>query len=98
MVCKAEVYGRDADREKIIELLLSDEVARADKVQVIPIVGMSGIGKTTLAQIIYNDKRVQDNFHIRVWECVSDQFDLVGITKAILESVSEHSSRNSNAL
>ena len=51
---------------------------------------MGGIGKTNLAQIIYNDKRVQDNFHIRVWECVSDQFDLVGITKAILESVSEH--------
>ncbi|KAL6326077.1 hypothetical protein AAG906_000952 [Vitis piasezkii] len=67
LVDEVEVYGRDADKENIIELLLSDEVATADRVQVIPIVGMGGVGKTTLAQIIYNDKRVGDKFDFRLW-------------------------------
>ncbi|XP_034703805.1 putative disease resistance protein RGA3 isoform X7 [Vitis riparia] len=98
LVDEVEIYGREGDREKIMKLLLSDEVATADRVQVIPIVGMGGVGKTTLAQIIYNDKRVGDKFDFRLWVCVSDQFDLVGITKAILELVPEHSSNNSNTL
>ncbi|KAJ9685558.1 hypothetical protein PVL29_017555 [Vitis rotundifolia] len=97
LVDESEVYGRDADKEKIMELLPSDGLHDAGrKVGVIPIVGMGGVGKTTLAQIIYNDKRVDDNFDIKVWVCVSDQFDLVGITRAILESVSGHSSDSKN--
>ena len=81
------IYGRDSDKEKIIELLLTCETARDDKVSVIPIVGMGGIGKTTLAQIIYNDERVKNHFEMGIWACVSDQFDVTKITKAVLESV-----------
>ena len=62
LVTESEVYGREADREKIIKLLLSDEVATAPKVHVIPIVGMGGVGKTTLAQIIYKDTKMEANF------------------------------------
>ncbi|XP_034705098.1 putative disease resistance RPP13-like protein 1 [Vitis riparia] len=87
LVDESRIHGRDADKEKIIELMLSDEATQVDKVSVISIVGMGGIGKTTLAQIIYNDGRVENRFEKRVWVCVSDDFDVVGMTKAILESI-----------
>ncbi|RVW70278.1 putative disease resistance protein [Vitis vinifera] len=57
LVDESRIHGRDADKEKIIELMLSDEATQVDKVSIISIVGMGGIGKTTLAQIIYNDGR-----------------------------------------
>ncbi|KAH9803060.1 hypothetical protein KPL71_001632 [Citrus sinensis] len=50
------------------------------------LVGMGGIGKTTLARLVYNDKEVE-GFNPKAWVCVSEDFDVLKITKAILESV-----------
>jgi hypothetical protein len=80
------VYGRDHDKGLIMDLLLR-EAPSNNKIGVVPIVGMGGIGKTTLAQIVYNDDRVKRHFDLRIWVCVSDQFDVVRVTKTILRSV-----------
>ncbi|KAL6327609.1 hypothetical protein AAG906_021900 [Vitis piasezkii] len=79
------VHGRDDDKNKIVDLLLSDESA------VVPIVGMGGLGKTTLARFAYNDDAVVKHFSPRAWVCVSDEFDVVKITKAILGAISQQS-------
>ncbi|CAL5331057.1 unnamed protein product [Camellia sinensis] len=81
------IYGREYDQRKIIELLVRGDESSHNNIGVIPIVGMGGIGKTTLAQMVYNDETVQKHFDLKAWVCVSDEFNIMRITKAILESV-----------
>nr|XP_043609660.1 putative disease resistance RPP13-like protein 1 [Erigeron canadensis] len=46
-----------------------------------------GIGKTTLAQVLYNEKKVKDHFELKSWVCVSDEFDVFSISMAIFIDV-----------
>ncbi|CAL5380365.1 unnamed protein product [Camellia sinensis] len=89
------IHGRDEAIKQIVELLLGD-APTGNFFDVIPIVGMGGIGKTTLAQHIYNDDRVEKHFNLKAWACVSDDFEVMRITKAILESFTQGSCNFSN--
>ncbi|KAM3741356.1 hypothetical protein ACB098_08G170700 [Castanea mollissima] len=83
------IYGRDDDEKAIVNWLLSNDVASNNhSTGVIPIVGMGGVGKTTLARQIYNNQKIIKHFSLKAWVCVSEEFDVPKITKKILESVS----------
>ena len=87
-------YGREEEKKNIINLLKSSGFSDA-KLSVIPIVGMGGLGKTTLAQLAYNDDDVDSYFDLKAWVCVSENFDIVRLTKAILQSITfEHCDAN----
>ncbi|XVF18681.1 hypothetical protein REPUB_Repub11eG0043800 [Reevesia pubescens] len=81
-----EYVGRDNEKREILELLKSGKGAE-DGVSVITIVGTGGMGKTTLAQLVYNDATITDSFDHMAWVCVSDDFDAKKITKSILEFI-----------
>uniref|UniRef100_A0A2N9FYU9 TIR domain-containing protein n=1 Tax=Fagus sylvatica TaxID=28930 RepID=A0A2N9FYU9_FAGSY len=65
-VSDSDVIGRDDDKEKIIDLLMHPN--EDGTVPVISIVGIGGLGKTTLAQWVYNDERVAKKFDSRIWK------------------------------
>ncbi|TVU24739.1 hypothetical protein EJB05_27193, partial [Eragrostis curvula] len=79
------VFGRSEEKECIIKSLLC--CSQGSGIHVLPIVGMGGIGKTTVAQLVYNDGRVQESFDLMGWVHVSEKFDLRRLTIEITDSL-----------
>lgn len=57
------------------------------KLDVISIIGMGGLGKTTLARKIYNNFLVKRDFNYHVWVCVSQDFRIRELLLQILKEL-----------
>ncbi|XP_026417013.1 disease resistance protein RGA2-like isoform X1 [Papaver somniferum] len=92
------LLGREGAKSYIINLLIekpspsvpssSWEIStQQHNVSTLSIVGMGGLGKTTVAQMVYKDDSMVRNFEPRAWVCVSDPFDIFKILRDIIESI-----------
>ncbi|KAJ1427889.1 Virus X resistance protein-like, coiled-coil domain [Sesbania bispinosa] len=84
-VLESDIIGREDNKMEIINLLRQSH--KSQNVSLVAIVGIGGLGKTALAQLVYNDVEVQNLFEKRMWVCVSDNFDVKVILKNMLESL-----------
>ncbi|XP_034911510.2 putative disease resistance protein RGA4 [Populus alba] len=91
----SEVVGREDDVSKVMELLTS-LTKHQHVLPVVPIVGMAGLGKTTVAKKVCEVVRERKHFDITIWVCVSNDFSKGRILGEMLQNVDETTSRLSN--
>lgn len=103
---ESHILGREVEKSIILRYLGVNNIgcsgadAAAERIQTISLVGMGGLGKTALAQLVFNDDFVKKHFDEEnmVWVCVSDIFDEKKVAKATIQSLEKISSFAANGL
>uniref|UniRef100_A0A804N5W8 NB-ARC domain-containing protein n=1 Tax=Zea mays TaxID=4577 RepID=A0A804N5W8_MAIZE len=73
----AQMFGRHVEKERIINFLLhEDDYRPATELGVLPIVGDSGVGKTTLVQYACDDARVRAHFPVIMLYSFTSTYDV----------------------
>ncbi|XP_045787896.1 disease resistance protein RGA2-like isoform X2 [Trifolium pratense] len=86
-VLESDIIGRENDKNEVINLLRQPH--GNNNVSTVAIVGIGGLGKTALAQLVYNDSEVKEIFEKIMWVCVSENFVVKTIVQNMLESLTQ---------
>ncbi|KAL4289523.1 hypothetical protein GQ457_14G004800 [Hibiscus cannabinus] len=89
LVDSSRVVGREADVRRVVDLLIGSTTHQT--LSIASIVGMGGLGKTTLAKSVCNNDKVLNHFKTIIWICVAENFDVRRILVEMLESLTRKS-------
>lgn len=81
--CKITMVGLEDDFMEIKTRLVRESLA----LQTVCVVGMGGIGKTTIAREVYNDSFILFRFDTRAWVTISQSYDVRQIIIGLLDSM-----------
>ncbi|KAK8556967.1 hypothetical protein V6N12_003356 [Hibiscus sabdariffa] len=98
LVDSSRVVGREADILRVVDLLIGSTGHHS--LSIASIVGMAGLGKTTLAKSVCSNDKVRNHFKTILWVCVAEHFDAQKILQEVLESLSGRTCdmKNTNAI
>ncbi|KAM0053662.1 putative virus X resistance protein-like, coiled-coil [Helianthus debilis subsp. tardiflorus] len=85
------IMGRNEERDMVIGNICNKDIGKHEngEVRVYGIWGMGGLGKTTLAQLVYNHETVNQYFDLKCWVYVSENFQVKEIMEKIIKSIDE---------
>ncbi|KAM0860331.1 hypothetical protein ACQ4PT_046637 [Festuca glaucescens] len=83
-IMETQIVGRTEEKEEILSSLFD---SMTEEITVLSIYGIAGLGKTTLAKMIYNNTQFKE--YSQVWVYVSQIFDLKKIGNSIISQLSE---------
>jgi len=69
-----------------------------ETVCVIPIVGFGGLGKSTLARHVFNDKQVKTNFDLHLWVSLPEDVTLTDVMAKIVAATGKSEDGNLDQL